>query len=34
MLGRLDFGAVAYYVVITYFFLLAATKVLEARRWR
>jgi ABC-2 type transport system permease protein len=34
MLGRLDFGAVAYYVVVTYFFLLAATKVLEARRWR
>jgi ABC-2 type transport system permease protein len=34
MLGRLDFGAVVYYLVITYFFLLAATKVLEARRWR
>jgi ABC-2 type transport system permease protein len=34
MLGRLDFGAVVYYLVITYFFLLAAIKVLEARRWR
>ncbi|MDQ2646136.1 MAG: ABC transporter permease [Myxococcota bacterium] len=34
MLGRLDLGAVAYYLVVSYFFLLAATKVLEARRWR
>jgi ABC-2 type transport system permease protein len=34
MLGRLDLGAVVFYLVITYFFLLAATKVLEARRWR
>jgi ABC-2 type transport system permease protein len=32
--GRLDLGCVAYYVVVTYFFLLASTKVLEARRWR
>jgi ABC-2 type transport system permease protein len=34
MQGRLDLGCVAYYVVMTYFFLLASTKVLEARRWR
>ena len=34
MLGRLEFGRVAYYVAMTYFFLLASTKVLEARRWR
>lgn len=32
--GRLDLGAVAYYLAVTYFFLLASTKVLEARRWR
>jgi ABC-2 type transport system permease protein len=25
---------VAYYLAVTYFFLLAATKTLEARRWR
>lgn len=34
MLGRLELGCVAYYAVVTYFFLLASTKVLEARRWR
>jgi ABC-2 type transport system permease protein len=34
MQGRLELGAVAYYVAMTYFFLLASTKVLEARRWR
>jgi ABC-2 type transport system permease protein len=34
MLGRLELGAVAYYVAMTYFFLLASIKVLEARRWR
>ncbi len=34
MSGTLQFDRVAYYVMITYFFLLAATKVLEARRWR
>jgi ABC-2 type transport system permease protein len=34
MNGILELHAVAYYVVITYFFLLAATKILEARRWR
>jgi ABC-2 type transport system permease protein len=34
MTGRLEFGAVAYYVAMTYFFLLASIKVLEARRWR
>jgi ABC-2 type transport system permease protein len=34
MTGRLEFGAVAYYLVMTYFFLLASIKVLEARRWR
>ncbi|MEO7033193.1 MAG: ABC transporter permease [Polyangiaceae bacterium] len=34
MLGTLQFDRVAYYLMITYFFLLAATKVLEARRWR
>jgi ABC-2 type transport system permease protein len=34
MTGILDLGCVAYYVAITYFFLLAATKTLEARRWR
>lgn len=32
--GRLDLGCVAYYAAVTYFFLLASTKVLEARRWR
>jgi ABC-2 type transport system permease protein len=34
MVGILELDAVIYYVVITYFFLLAAIKVLEARRWR
>jgi ABC-2 type transport system permease protein len=34
MNGTLQFDRVAYYLMITYFFLLAATKVLEARRWR
>jgi ABC-2 type transport system permease protein len=32
--GRLELGGVVYYVAMTYFFLLASTKVLEARRWR
>ncbi|HEX2732401.1 MAG TPA: ABC transporter permease [Polyangiaceae bacterium] len=32
--GILELRGVAYYVAVTYFFLLAATKVLEARRWR
>lgn len=32
--GILRLGAVAYYVSISYVFLLASTKVLEARRWR
>jgi ABC-2 type transport system permease protein len=34
MLGTLELGRVMYYVMVTYFFLFAATKVLEARRWR
>ena len=34
MLGILQLSGIAYYVAITYFFLLCATKVLEARRWR
>ena len=34
MTGTLQFDRVAYYLMVTYFFLLAATKVLEARRWR
>lgn len=34
ILGRLDLGSVAYYLAVSYLFLLAATKVLEARRWR
>jgi ABC-2 type transport system permease protein len=34
MLGRLELGAIVYYVATTYFFLLASMKVLEARRWR
>lgn len=33
-LGILELRGVAYYVVVTYVFLLSATKVLEARRWR
>jgi ABC-2 type transport system permease protein len=34
MLGRLELGTIAFYLAMTYFFLLASTKVLEARRWR
>lgn len=34
MMGTLKLSSVAYYLVVTFFFLLAATKVLEARRWR
>jgi ABC-2 type transport system permease protein len=34
MMGTLELGRVVYYVMVTYFFLLAAIKVLEARRWR
>lgn len=34
MNGTLAFDRVVYYLLVTYFFLLAATKVLEARRWR
>ncbi|MBM4362227.1 MAG: ABC transporter permease subunit [Deltaproteobacteria bacterium] len=32
--GILELRGVAYYVAVTYFFLLSATKILEARRWR
>jgi ABC-2 type transport system permease protein len=32
--GVLELKGVAYYVAVTYFFLLSATKILEARRWR
>ncbi len=34
MKGLLRLEDVVYYVAVTYFFLLAATKTLEARRWR
>ena len=34
MQGRLELGPAVYYLAVTWFFLLAATKVLEARRWR
>jgi ABC-2 type transport system permease protein len=34
MEGILGVEHVAYYLAVTYFFLLAATKTLEARRWR
>jgi ABC-2 type transport system permease protein len=34
MRGLLSLENVVYYVAVTYFFLLAATKTLEARRWR
>jgi len=34
MTGVLKLENVVYYVAVTYFFLLAATKTLEARRWR
>jgi ABC-2 type transport system permease protein len=32
--GILDLKSAVYYLAVTYFFLLAATKTLEARRWR
>ncbi len=32
--GILELGAVAYYLTVSYMFLLAAVKMLEARRWR
>jgi ABC-2 type transport system permease protein len=34
MLGRLELENVVYYLLVTYFFLLASIKTLEARRWR
>jgi len=34
MRGLLELDNVVYYAAVTYFFLLAATKTLEARRWR
>ncbi len=34
MKGVLSFGGIVYYCFVTYFFLLAATRVLDARRWR
>jgi ABC-2 type transport system permease protein len=34
MKGLLTLDNVVYYLAVTYFFLLAATKTLEARRWR
>jgi ABC-2 type transport system permease protein len=34
MQGVLKLDAVVYYLAVTYFFLLSAVKVLEARRWR
>lgn len=34
MVGILELRAIAFYLAVTYFFLLAATKTLEARRWR
>jgi ABC-2 type transport system permease protein len=34
MQGILELRGVVYYVTVTYFFLLAAVKTLEARRWR
>lgn len=34
MLGTLRLQSVAYYVAVSFFFLLAAVKTLEARRWR
>ncbi len=34
MSGTLDFGCVTYYLMVTVFFLVAATKMVEARRWR
>lgn len=32
--GTLDMGCVTYYLAVTVFFLTAATKIVEARRWR
>jgi hypothetical protein len=34
MIGTLEFERVVFYLAVTNFFLLAAIKVLEARRWR
>lgn len=34
MVGRLELRGVVYYLAVIWFFLVAATKVLEARRWR
>lgn len=34
MLGQLELEHCVYYTAVTYFFLLASTKTLEARRWR
>jgi ABC-2 type transport system permease protein len=34
MNGTLNLGSVMYYLAVTYFFLLASTKAMEARRWR
>ena len=34
MQGMLELQGIAYYLMLTYFFLLGATKILEARRWR
>jgi ABC-2 type transport system permease protein len=34
MRGLFELDHVVYYIAVTYFFLLAATKTLEARRWR
>lgn len=34
MNGTLNLGSAMYYLAVTYFFLLAATKTMEARRWR
>lgn len=34
MSGVLELDGVVYYLAVTYFFLLAATKTLEVRRWR
>jgi ABC-2 type transport system permease protein len=33
-IGQLQLQSVAYYLAVTYFFLLGAIKILEARRWR
>ena len=34
MSGTLDLGCVSYYLAVALFFLVAATKMVEARRWR